>query len=222
MCDALLPKKLVDTEPHLVRTLKSNNETLQNINLHFLDIYERFEIHMAHEAVKTDLKGTRSFIVDQMSASPQLPGVTYYGIEATHSGMCKFESKNAPGYLNVSMTIKSWVQDCALRIHARWEEERKLRTAAKEALAKELLGFYGNVCGIHFVDWILLICVQLPKTSQASSTHTPGMSHSSGNDPQENRPPQRVPYRIDAPRSSPSSVFKSAKIEEKDTELAES
>lgn len=143
MAHILMPKKFVDTEPHLVRTLKSNNETLQNINLYFLNYYQRFQIYMVHEAVKTDLKGTKVFIVDQISASPQLPGVTYYGIEANHSGMCKFDTKNSPGYLNVSQTIKSWVQDSPNLIVSRWDEERRMRTQQREAQAKELLGLIG-------------------------------------------------------------------------------
>lgn len=138
----VMPKKAVDTEEQLLKTLKYNNETLQNINLHFLDIYSRFEIDMVHESVKTDFKSTKAFVVDQTSASPPLAGVRYYGIEATHSGMCKFESKNAPGYLNVSTTIKGWVNECTPRIQARWAVERKARQLVKENEARELLGIF--------------------------------------------------------------------------------
>jgi hypothetical protein len=108
MVNALVPKKVIDTEAQLVKTLQTNNETLQNININFLDMVNRFKICMVHEAVKTDLKGTKAFIVDKDSAAPLLPDVVYFGIEATHSGMCKFESKNSPGYLAISTTIKSW------------------------------------------------------------------------------------------------------------------
>jgi hypothetical protein len=52
---------------------------------------------MVHEAVKTDMKGTRGFIVDKDSAAPLLPDVVYFGIERNHSEMCKFDSKNSPG-----------------------------------------------------------------------------------------------------------------------------
>jgi hypothetical protein len=52
---------------------------------------------MVHEAVKTDMKGTRGFIVDKDSAAPLLPDVVYFGIEKNHSEMCKFDSKNSPG-----------------------------------------------------------------------------------------------------------------------------
>ena len=144
LLSSVTTKKMMDTEDQLLKTLKTNNETLQNINLHFLDIYQRFEIDMVHEAVKTDLKGTKDFIVDQTSASPPLPGVRYYGIEATHSGMCKFESKNAPGYLNVSVQIKKWVQECMPKIQDRWRQEQAARMTAKQNEARELMGIFGE------------------------------------------------------------------------------
>lgn len=142
MVTALVPKKIMHSESQLVKTLQSNNETLQNINLHFLDIYQKFKICMVHEAAPTDLKGTKTFIVDKESAAPLLPDVQYFGIEATHSGMCKFESKNAPGYMNVSMTIRGWVQECGPVIQARWENEKRQRWQIKQAQAAELLGTY--------------------------------------------------------------------------------
>ena len=142
MVGALVPKKVMDTEAQLVRTLQTNNETLQNINLKFLDIYQRFKICMVHEGAPTDLKGTKTFIVDQKSAGPGLPDVQYFGIEATHSGMCKFESKNSPGYRNVSVTIKSWVEESPQVIQGYWELEKRQRRQMKEAQAAELLGIY--------------------------------------------------------------------------------
>jgi hypothetical protein len=36
---ALVPKKLMESQSTLIKTLQGNNETLQNINLKFLDIY---------------------------------------------------------------------------------------------------------------------------------------------------------------------------------------
>ncbi|KAB5533630.1 hypothetical protein GE09DRAFT_1251074 [Coniochaeta sp. 2T2.1] len=120
MSEAVIPKKLFETEPVLIKTLRKDNETLQNINNHFLDIYQRFQIHMAHENHKTDLKGSKAVVVDPASASPQLPGVTYYGIESTHSGMCKFESNTAPGYRTVSTAIRDWVKEASNVIQVRW------------------------------------------------------------------------------------------------------
>lgn len=142
MVSALVPKKFMDSEATLVKTLITNNETLQNINLHFLDIYQRFKICMVHEAMKTDLKGTKSFVVDQSSAGPPLSDVEYFGIEATHSGMCKFDTKNSPGYRNVSTSIKGWVVEAPPVIQARFDAEKRSRRQMKEAQAAELLGIY--------------------------------------------------------------------------------
>jgi hypothetical protein len=58
MSDAIIPRKVFQSESVLLKTLKRDNETLQNINNHFLDVYQRFKIHMAHENRKTDLRGT--------------------------------------------------------------------------------------------------------------------------------------------------------------------
>lgn len=134
MSDAVIPKSFFQSESVLLKTLKRDNETLQNINNHFLDVYQRFKILMAHENHKTDLKGTSMLIVDASSAGPQLPGVTYYAIEATHSGMCKFESRNAPGYRTVVTAIREWVVDAADVIATRWriEDEERLARAKHE------------------------------------------------------------------------------------------
>ncbi|KAK8050295.1 hypothetical protein PG994_012025 [Apiospora phragmitis] len=134
MSDAVVPKAFWHSESVLLKTLKRDNETLQNINSHFLDIYQRFKILMAHENHKTDLKGTKMLVVDAQSASPQLPGVTYFAIEATHSGMCKFDSRNAPGYRTVAITIKEWAEEAPDVVATRWrvEDEEKFARAQHE------------------------------------------------------------------------------------------
>ena len=76
------------------------------------------------------LTSPRILVVDSSSAGPQLPGVTYYGIEATHSGMCKFESETAPGYRTVSTALREWVADAPQVIPIRWEveeDDRRMR-----------------------------------------------------------------------------------------------
>lgn len=134
MSDAVVPKAFWHSESVLLKTLKKDNETLQNINNHFLDIYQRFKIMFAHENHATDLKGTKMLVVDSQSASPQLPGVGYFAIEATHSGMCKFDSKNAPGYRTVATSIRDWVGEAPDVISTRWrvEEDEKLARAKHE------------------------------------------------------------------------------------------
>ncbi|KAG6091390.1 hypothetical protein E4U14_001084 [Claviceps sp. LM454 group G7] len=125
MADAIMPRRFFETESVLLRTLKRENETLANINNHFLDIYQRFRVQMVHENHKTDIKGTKITVVEANSASPQLPGVTYYGVEASHSQMCKFASPNAPGFRAVSTDIREWVHEAPAFISARWDAEEQ-------------------------------------------------------------------------------------------------
>lgn len=44
MVNSLVPRKFLDTQSGLIHALQTNNETLQNINLRFLDIYQRFKV----------------------------------------------------------------------------------------------------------------------------------------------------------------------------------
>ena len=169
MSDAVVPKKLFETESILLKTLKRDSERLFEINNHFLDIYQRFKIHMAHEGLKTDVKGTRyeasrrsassivlsmphyrMMIVDSDSANPQLPGVTYYGIEATHSGMCKFDGETAPGYRTVSTALRDWVGEAPSVIQVRWalEDEDRSERARREADERRMpfVSLGGTIC----------------------------------------------------------------------------
>ncbi|KAF4637819.1 hypothetical protein G7Y89_g285 [Cudoniella acicularis] len=199
MVNALIPKKVVQTEEQLIKTLQSNNETLQNITLDFNEIYQNYRVYMVHEGVPTDLKGTKMLIVDQLSASPQLPGVQYYGIEATHSGMCKFESKNSPGYTNISGTIKTWVTESPQVIQHRREAEKQKRFRDKTDQAAELLGYYPTT--------------PTPQASTVANTPDPGSLNNSTimvkstisiepDDPNEN-----TPFFIKPSGFRPNSIF---------------
>ncbi len=211
MAHALLPKKIFDTESILVKTLKTNNETLQNINVHFLDIYQRFRIHMVHEMVKTDLKGTKALIVDQNSAGPLLPDVTYYGIEATHSGMCKFQSKYSPGYLNISTTVKTWIGECPNLIRSRWELERKMRLQVQQAEAREIMKIFDVSCALSPRAFHTLT-QQTPNQSSTTS-NPPGMLQ---RDPPRPEAEQRRSAMLEAPQARPRFEYETAEVEERE------
>ncbi|KAI9796800.1 MAG: hypothetical protein M1825_006502 [Sarcosagium campestre] len=140
MASALLPRKMLDTEPQLVNTLRTQSETLQNINIGFANIMDKFHMYFFHEALKTNLGLTQDYIVDQTSAGPIYAGPAYAGIEATHSEMCKFDSKDSPGYTAVSSTLKRWTQEAQRPIEARWAQEFDIRQRNNEYLASHLLG----------------------------------------------------------------------------------
>ena len=62
ICSAVMPKKIVDSAPQLVDALKTNNETLQNIDRQFIQIMNRYHIYFFHEGKPTNLKGTLRFV----------------------------------------------------------------------------------------------------------------------------------------------------------------
>ncbi|OQE05898.1 hypothetical protein PENVUL_c021G02885 [Penicillium vulpinum] len=138
ICNAVLPKKFMEASPQLVKALRTNNETLQNINSLFVDIMGRFHIYFFHETRSTDMHGTREVIVDEHSAAPYMEGVERAGIEADHSHMCKFDDDNAAGYEVVAEAILRYSRQAPAVITDRWMEERKARTQEKKAKAREI------------------------------------------------------------------------------------
>jgi len=143
-----------------------------------------------------------------------LPDVVYFGIEATHSAMCKFASKNSPGYLNVSTTIKGWVQDCPPVIQVRWEMEQKSRRQQREALAAEILDIYVRCCAS--VQATPTDTLQPPSTSNVpSSANTPGTS-------QGGSAPTRQQGLVQAaPPRTKFEPFEVEEAEEADYEMAD-
>jgi hypothetical protein len=145
-----MPKKFMESSPQLVKALKTNNETLQNINSLFTDMIPRFHIYFFHETLSTDVKGTREVIVDESSAAPYADGVERMGIEATHSHMCKFDDENAPGYETVAEALLRYSRDAPATIQERWREEEKTRMIIRTQKAREIFGGAG-VSGVGAV-----------------------------------------------------------------------
>lgn len=123
----LVPKKLFDTTPNLLKTLRPDNEILQNVNRQFAEIMGRFRIYFFHESKPMDLKGTRKFIVDESSAAPVIEGVERMGIEADHSAMCRFENAKSPGYEAVGEAVLRYTKEAPGEIANRWAQEHRAR-----------------------------------------------------------------------------------------------
>ncbi|THC99933.1 hypothetical protein EYZ11_000631 [Aspergillus tanneri] len=138
ICSAVLPRKFVETSPHLVKALRTNNETLQNINSLFAEIMGRFHIYFFHETLSTDVKGTREVIVDESSAAPYAEGVERMGIESDHRNMCKFEEDSSPGYEAVAEALLRYSRDAPHTIMDRWAEEEETRRVMKRTKVREI------------------------------------------------------------------------------------
>lgn len=74
------------SEPILIRTLRKDNETLDNLNTHFLNIMQKFEVALVYEAHKTSMLLVAKVVVPRKSAAPSWGGKTQtFSIEANVS-----------------------------------------------------------------------------------------------------------------------------------------
>ncbi|KAL9611006.1 MAG: hypothetical protein Q9167_004320 [Letrouitia subvulpina] len=158
ICSAVLPKKILDTNENLIQALKTNNETLQNIDRQFSQLMSRFHIYFFHEGKPTNLKGTLRFIVDETSASPSAQDVERAVIQADHSHMCKFENENSPGFDLVVEGIQRYAEEAPAIVKSRWDNEREERIMQKKAAAEEL--FPGEV--LYLIDEFIDISAAFP------------------------------------------------------------
>ena len=86
---AILPRKLIDTQPQLVDTLKKISEISGDIERRFLPLMSKYQIYTFHEGKPTNLNGTLQYIVNEESASPTVEGVERGSINNDHSHMYK-------------------------------------------------------------------------------------------------------------------------------------
>ena len=117
--------------------MKTNSETLLNIDRQFAQLMDDFHIFFFHEAKPSNLKGSLQYIVDEESAAPTLPDVERAGIQADHSHMCKFDNDSAPGFDLVVDGIQRYSDDAPAIIRNRWVMEKRERLSRAVRKAKE-------------------------------------------------------------------------------------
>ena len=140
ICGALMPSKVLDSQPQLVDALKKDNETLQVIDREFIQLTSRLHIYFFHEGKPTNLKGTLRFVVDEDSAAPTIQDVEKSVIQQDHSHMCKFENEDAPGFEDVVVALQRYCEEAPMNTIHNWNEERDEQKAKKMAELHKLAG----------------------------------------------------------------------------------
>ncbi|CRG85975.1 ATPase family AAA domain-containing protein 2B [Talaromyces islandicus] len=207
ICSAVFPKRFLDTSPQLIEALKSNNETLQNINRLFNESFSRFHIYFFHETKPLDLKGTREFIVDEASAAPDIEGAERFGIEADHSSMVKFEDDSSPGFEAVAEAIVRYSREAPTVIASRWVEEKAHVHLQNQSRANEIIGPSLDLPGKSSREEAQgrmgsSVPTLPPHNTGLSVENTPRMSHSV-----ENLPSSRPPLFVVPPGFHPNATF---------------
>lgn len=122
--------------------------------------------------------------------------------------MCKFDSRKAPGYLNVATQVRKWVGDAPPVIQSRFVAERQKRLQERQNEARELLGYLNTEQPSRF-----------PPTSGSSTAMTPGTLQNMSQ-PQRHQT-QTQPSRIENSRPLAASVFEVSEVEEKEAEMVD-
>ena len=156
MIGALVPSKIVDTEGQLLDSLQEGSEVLQNITDMFVPLMKVFRIYFFWEQEKTnmgvalDYVGQSFFeerdkvaevlqIVEEHSAAPILDNTERAGLPADHRNMCKFESRNSPGYRLVVAALMRYSKEAPVVVSRRWKHAADMLASKCSQEAEELL-----------------------------------------------------------------------------------
>ncbi|KAL9046878.1 MAG: hypothetical protein Q9214_000404 [Letrouitia sp. 1 TL-2023] len=135
----VVPKRILQTSSGLVCALKEDSETLQEIADQFAPLMKHFRIFFFWEQERTDLKYTKDYIVDEASAAPILDDTERSGIAADHRNMCKFDSKNSPGFRTVAAALRRYSVDAPSVITVRLARVGRILHEQRLHEADELL-----------------------------------------------------------------------------------
>ncbi|KAI0466974.1 ribonuclease-like protein p/mrp subunit [Xylaria cf. heliscus] len=136
--DVLVPSKLVDTQAQLLDALKEGSEVLQEITDNFAPLMKDLRIYFFWEQEKTDLGYKLDYVVTETSAAPILDNTDRAGLRADHRGMCRFTSRNAPGYKLVASSIRRYSRDAPQAISRKWAIEKELLRSLRQQELKIL------------------------------------------------------------------------------------
>ncbi|KUL83945.1 hypothetical protein ZTR_06844 [Talaromyces verruculosus] len=136
----IVPKRAAQFESGLLKSLKDGSETLQNITNDFAPLMTRFQMYFFWEQLKSDLKYTKDYIVEESSAAPMLDSTSgRCGIAADHRGMCKFHSQDSPGFSIAIAAIKRFSQNAQNVIGPRLAQYSDQLNQRRRYQAMELL-----------------------------------------------------------------------------------
>jgi hypothetical protein len=141
LASTTIARRKLQTDSELIKALREESETLQNINDYFVNMMKRFRIHLFWENLPTNLKSTKDYIVTKESASPSgWPDAERAGIAADHSRMVKFESESAQGFRLVVDALDRYCEEAPDVVKKRCEETRQRLDQEWQIDAMEQLG----------------------------------------------------------------------------------
>ena len=85
------------------------------------------------------IEAERHQVVEKDSAAPILDDTERAGLSYDHRGMCRFESRNSPGYRLVAAALLRYVREAQGVIPRRWVDATEMLKSERANEAAELL-----------------------------------------------------------------------------------
>jgi hypothetical protein len=123
----------------LVDALKEDSETLQNITDQFAPLMANFHVYFFWEEEETDLKYTKAYIVDEMSAAPILDNTERCGIASDHRGMCRFDRNTVQSFRTVVAALRRYSQEAPQVVKSRISKATEALSEVRRQEAVEIL-----------------------------------------------------------------------------------
>ncbi|KAI0195452.1 ribonuclease-like protein p/mrp subunit [Astrocystis sublimbata] len=136
---AVVPSRLVDTQPQLLDALRQGSEILQEVTDNFVPLMKDLSIFFFWEQEKTDLRYKYDYVVTESSAAPILDNTERSGLRADHRSMCTFASRNAPGYRLVAPCLIRYSRNAPQAIDRKWRVEEENRGALRQQEMRDLV-----------------------------------------------------------------------------------
>ena len=123
------------------KILQNQHEILQDVTDQFAPLIKQFHIFFFWEQVKTSFNHQSTYIVREDSAAPLWDNTERSAIYASHSQMCKFDSKDRPEFKIILEALLRWSKAAQQSILGRWQSARQYLATQRSIEASELVGF---------------------------------------------------------------------------------
>lgn len=145
IASCLVPKCIAQFETSLMIALEENAEILETIANDFAPLMKRFCIYFFWEQLRTDLKYTKAYIVEEWSAAP-LVATSSCGIAADHREMCRFHNASSPGFQPTIAALTRFSRAASQLIKSRTSQNTELvnQKIRNEALDVMLSAMYAG------------------------------------------------------------------------------
>jgi len=125
----------------LENAIQRQHEILQSITDQFAPLVKQFYIFFFWEQIKTNFAAGNSYVVREDSAAPLWDNTERSGVHASHSQMCKFDSKESSDYRTILDALLRYSREAQALIAGRWQNAKRFLATQRSTEASELIGF---------------------------------------------------------------------------------